>query len=114
MKKSFTARQVKAIELISMGELTDLQIAERIGVSNKTISAWRRKDGFMEEVIRRARKKLKHDMPEVYRSLSNHSKAGNSRHIKIYLEHLEKLEQIKASQANITFTWLPQTEVEHD
>lgn len=114
MKKSFTSKQAKAIELIATGELTDTEISIQIGVNKNTITRWRRLDGFMEEVIRRARKKLKEDMPEVYRSLSNHSKAGNSRHIRIYLEHLEKLEQIKASRANITFSWLPQTEVEHD
>lgn len=114
MKKSFTAKQAKAIDLIATGEITDHNIAQELSVQPATISRWRRLDGFMEEVIRRARKKLKHDMPEVYKALSKRSKAGESRHIKIYLEHIEKLEQIKASQANITFTWLPEREVEHD
>lgn len=113
-KKNWSAKQIKAIELLAIAEQNHDDICISVGINKTTLTRWKRKPGFMEEVLRRARKKLKEDVPEVYRALSNHSKAGNSKHINIYLNHLEKLEQIRASRANLTFTWLPITEVEHD
>lgn len=102
----FTARQRKGIELMALGTMTQVAIAQELGVAEATVSKWKRKKkGFMDAVLIRARELLKQNIPEVYKALADKSKEGKDRHIKILLDHLEKLEEVKASRANITFTW---------
>lgn len=105
----FTVKQKKGLELLAVGQMSQEEIAQEIGVNPSTISKWKKDQKFMEAVLERARVLLKQSMPEVYRSLKNGAKSGNDRHIKIYLDHLEKLEEIRAGKASITFTWNPPT-----
>lgn len=108
-KPKWTPKKAKCIELLAVGQMTQAQIADQLRVNAKTICKWKSLPGFMDEVISRAQQLLKQDVPEVYSALSNHSKGGNDRHIKIFLEHIEKLETIRAGRASITFTWEPPT-----
>lgn len=113
MKKSnhvafeWSTNQEKAIELLARGGQTYEAIAEQCNVSPHAIYHWRQDPGFMEEVIRRARKNLKAELPDIYLSLSQAAKRGDSRHIKLVLDHIEKLEEMKARYAEnaISFTW---------
>lgn len=98
-------KQLIAVELMAKAELTQQQIAEQIQVNTGTICKWKKLPHFMEAIVKRSREILKDSIPEVYKALTDHSKAGNDRHIKIFLDHLEKLEQIKATQGSVTFTW---------
>lgn len=105
----WSVKQTKAIEHMALGNRTQQEIAEEIGIKPQTLSSWKKLPGFMDAVLTRAKELLRTSIPEVYHSLSMRSKAGSDRHIKIFLDHLEKLEEVKASRANITFTWLPPT-----
>lgn len=106
----FSGKQAKCIEYLAVGEMAQVDIAKEIKVNPSTISKWKKDQAFMEAVLERSRVLLKESLPQVYRSLGTHAKAGNDRHIKIYLDHLEKLEDIRAGKASITFTWLPPTD----
>lgn len=110
-RKPFSVKQLKAIELIGMGMYTTAEISKLVGTADNTIRKWKLLEGFMEEVLESAKKHLKSQVPEVYEALSKKSKKGHDRHIKIFLDHLEKLEGIRASRANITFTWEAPTQV---
>lgn len=112
LKKGYTAKQTKGLELLAIGQKNHGEIAKEIGVSPSTISKWKKDPQFIEDVIIRAREILKQSMPDVYAILAKHAKSGNDKHIKIYLDHLEKLESIRAGQASITFTWNPTTHTE--
>lgn len=114
LKSGFSAKQLKCIEYMALGKMKQEDIAQEIGVNKSTISKWKKDQNFMEAILVRSRQILKNAMPEVYRSLTNGAKSGNDRHIKIFLDHIEKLEQIRAGQASVTFTWNPTTHTESD
>ena len=100
-------KRIQAIELLAIGGKTQVEIAEIIGTTPQTISGWKRSKEFMELVVKRSRELLKENLPDVYKSLTDKSKQGNDRHIKIYLDHIEKLEEVKSKETKITFTWQP-------
>lgn len=104
-ESKLTHKQLKTIELLATGSKTCKEIAELVGIHPNTITKWRRIPEFAEAVVCRSRELLKESLPEVYSALTNKSKKGNDRHIKIFLEHLEKLEEARSTQASITFTW---------
>jgi len=105
--KVLTSKMHKAIELLAKGEYKQCDIATEIGVAPNTLSKWKKDRLFAETVVSRSRALLKESLPEVYSALTKKSKLGKDRHIKIFLDHLERLEEVKASQHNITFTWMP-------
>jgi hypothetical protein len=105
-----TVKQLKTIELLAIGEMTNVQIAAAVPVNVNTISKWKREPAFMEAVVLRSRELLKENLPEIYLSLTKKSKQGNDRHIKIFLDHIEKLEAAKSTQTSITFTWKTRSE----
>jgi hypothetical protein len=100
-----TAKQALAIELLAKGEMSREEIAEAVGVHYKTLSKWARDGEFMDAVIRASRKRLKTFLPEVYKSLASNAAIGSHHHIKILLDHLEKLEDQRASIASISFSF---------
>jgi transposase-like protein len=102
---NFSYKQLKAIELLARGDLNIGEVVEEVGINPSTMTRWRTKPEFMHAIMMRARQMMKEDLPEVYRSLSDRSKMGNAQHIKIMLDHIEKLEETKANQTSITFTW---------
>lgn len=105
MAKRFTGKKKKCIDLLATGEMTQLEIAEQLHVHNATISRWKQDDSFMAAVVRKTQKLLKNEMPDVLKALKEKAKQGSSNHIRMYLEHLEKLEAIRANKQSVTFTW---------
>ena len=112
LKSGFTTNMIKGIELMALGQTTQEQIAKEIGVNPSTICKWKKDPAFLEAVIVRSREILRQQMPDVYASLAKGAKKGEAAHIRMYLEHIERLEQIRAGQASITFTWNPTTHTE--
>jgi len=106
-KGQWSTEQEIAINLLAEGGHSYEEIAEQSKVSPHTIYNWRKNPDFMDEVIRKARRLLKDNLPDIYESLVHQAKDGDPRHIKIILEHLEKLEEMKAKHAenSLTFTW---------
>ena len=107
-------KKAKCIELLALGVLKQTEIAKELGVADSTICRWKKDPEFMEHVISRARCVLKESLPEVYKALRAGSKSGNDRHIKLLLDHLEKLEETKAGISTVSFTWKGPTITEHD
>lgn len=108
-KDQWSTEQEIAIELLAEGGHPYEEIADKCKKSSHTIYNWRKDPLFMDEVIRRARILLKHQLPDIYKSLSSGAKDGNPKQIEIVLKHLEKLEEMKTKYAenSITFTWEP-------
>ncbi len=104
-KKSFSGKKLKVIELLALGEMTQAAISKEVGCQPACITKYKKDPKFMEAVVNRSRQLLKDNLPEIYKALTDKSKEGKDRHIKIFLEHLEKLEEAKAGQSTITFTW---------
>lgn len=98
-------KQLKCIELLAKGEMTQKDIAAELKLNPSTISKWKLDHKFMEAVVDRAKELLKESVPQVYKALTDKSKAGHDRHIKILLDHMEKLEEVRAQRGSITFTW---------
>lgn len=105
--RDFTPEQEKAIELLARGGLRLKDIAEEVGCSEKTLYTWRKLPEFMEQVVVRSREIIKEELPDIYQTLTDKCKDGSHHHIKILLDHLADLEQMraKANQGQITFTW---------
>ena len=105
--EQFSPKQLKAIELMALGNLTLDAVAKQVEVSCQTIYTWRKQQPFIEAVIQRSRELVRAELPEVYQSLMTTAKSGSTQAIKLVLEHLEKLEELKASvaESTITFTW---------
>lgn len=103
------SKKVRAIELMAIGGIKLKNIARSVNVAPQTISAWRRDPEFMERVVNRSRELLKENLPDVYKSLTQKSKEGNDKHIKIFLDHIEKLEEARSRQTKIVFNWKSST-----
>lgn len=104
----FTVRQLKAIEVLARGGNKQLKdIAVEVGISERQLLNWRSDPNFMSAVVSRSRDIIKEELPDVYCVLTHQAKGGNPAHIKILLDHLENLEEMKAkaSEGQITFTW---------
>lgn len=116
--KPWSRKQLKAIELIA--QATDMScddMAREVGISSRTLRTWKLNPDFINAIISRSRELVREALPEIYKSLSNNAKKGEPQHIKIVLDHLEKLEQMreKANEGSITFTWrMPTTEGEDE
>lgn len=104
-KDELKPKQLKAIELLAIGDMTQVEISSELRINPVTLTRWRRKPLFMHAVVARSRQLLKQSLPEVYSKLADKSKDGSHRHIKILLDHMEKLEEVKAGETSLTFTW---------
>lgn len=102
---NFSGKRARAIELLAQGEMTQVAIAKELKISPQSITKYKKNPEFMAAVVERSRQLLREQLPEVYGALRQKSKKGSDRHIKIYLDHLEKLEEARASQVRISFTW---------
>lgn len=105
MSNQFSGKQLKCIELMALGTMTQIDIARDCRCNTNTITKWKRNPEFMALVVDRARALLKESVPDIYKALSDKSKTGSDKHIKIFLDHLEKLEEAKAGVSAISFTW---------
>jgi DNA-binding XRE family transcriptional regulator len=105
--KNFNPLKIQAIELFAIGGLQQREIAKEIGVSETTISSWKKDPNFIDDIIKRSRELLKQSLPHVYNRLSFVANQGDVKAIKLVIEHLERLEELrtKAAENQITFTW---------
>jgi len=104
--KDFTDKQLMAIDLLSQGVMQK-DIQEQLDVSHNTLWKWKKNPQFMDAVVESARIRLKDALPNIYSVLASKAIEGNHQHIKILLDHLEKLEEerTKYAETAITFTW---------
>ncbi len=82
----FTEQQIQAIELLSLpgkGGLTFEQIAEKVGISVRTLHRWRDKRNFQKAVTLRAIQNIHHELPEVFTAHIKSCKRGNVRAIEL-------------------------------
>jgi len=103
---TFNEKQLTAIELLSQGVMHK-DIQAQIDISHNTLWKWKKKPEFMNAVVTAARERIKDELPSVYKALANKAKTGSHPHIKILLDHLERLEEERTKYAStaITFTW---------
>ena len=101
------ARQVKAIELLATGTHTLTDVSKMCPVNKDTLWKWRKNPQFRDAIIVRARELLRDELPDVYKALVKKAKGGNVQHIKVLLEHLERLESNGggAMEGQISFAW---------
>ena len=104
--KDFTDKQLMTIEMLAQGK-QQIEIQAELDVSHTAIWTWKKNPQFMDAIIEAARDNLKGQLPDIYSKLTAEALTGNHRHIKILLDHLEKLEEerTKYSSGSITFTW---------
>ncbi|SFF98967.1 Helix-turn-helix of insertion element transposase [Halobacillus alkaliphilus] len=78
-----------AIEFMSLsdnGGYTQKELAEKLGVSRKTITRWKKDEHFQEEVRKRAVEKAGEHLPEVLDVLMQNIRAGKDKSIENYLK----------------------------
>lgn len=105
--KKWSPAQLAAIELFAAGAHKCQEVAKEVGVNPTTISNWRKNYQFIDAILVRAREMLRERLPDLYNSGVNEACKGSSAHLKIILDHIEKLENIRSEVADhmITFKW---------
>ena len=105
---NFSTQQLEAIESLAAGKSCG-EAAEQAQVTPTTVSRWRRDREFNEEVSRRAKEILRDRLPKLYDIAADKAEEGSPAHLKIILDHLDKLEEIanRNQDYNISFTWMP-------
>lgn len=100
-------RRKKAIELIAQGAIPKKDIAKQCSVTPNTLARWQQEPSFREQVIERTYELVYQDLPEIYTALIAKCKTGSAPHIKILLDHLEKVREMDKNSmvGNITFSW---------
>jgi len=61
-------------------------LAKELGVSDKTLTRWKKLPGFMDEVRAIARLYLKDDLAEIYGAISREAQKGNYQMARLALE----------------------------
>ena len=102
----FNPKRLKAIELLAIGTIANQDIASELRINPQTLCKWKKDPEFMHAVVLRSRQLLKEDLPAIYKKLGEQGKIGSHQHIKILIDHLEKLEEAKSSQTSLSFTWI--------
>lgn len=100
-------QQLQAVTLLSlpkMGGLTYEQIADKVGVTDRTIRNWRNNDKFNEELKRQIVRNTIDDLPEIMDSLKDHIvKQGNAAMLRTLLQaHSMLTEKVEVSSDNKT------------
>ncbi len=102
----FNARQIKAIEIMAAGgDVGD--VARALKVNQNTVHVWKKRVGFVDAVITRAREMIREHLPEMYQAAIRQAASGSHKYFKTLIEHLDRLEEMKShtSDSSITFTW---------
>ena len=103
-------QRLKSIELFATAELSHRAIAKRLRVARSTIETWKKDPEYNQAILDRSVELLHESLPEIYKALAGRSKQGSERHIKILLEHMERLEDSKSRRTSLTFTWKEPTD----
>lgn len=104
---NWTVGQLKLIEWLATPKLdrkpkTQKQLAVEIGTDESTLSDWKKKSGFMDEVRVIAREYLKDELPEIYGALITKAKSGDVPAIKLAMEMTKEFVPSQKIDANIT------------
>jgi len=104
---SFPPRKQKAIEMLALGTHTYTEIAAECNITQKTLRRWRADKDFAEATLERSRQIMKDKLPSIYNVLTENAQTGSYQHIKLVLEHLQRLEELKhvAEEGSVSFTW---------
>lgn len=82
MASKLSEQQIAAIEYLAIpkrGNLTYAEIAEKVGISERTLNRWRNDDVFHNELNRRIVRSLSDRLPEMMSSIPDHViKDGNA------------------------------------
>jgi hypothetical protein len=86
---------------------THAEIAEEIGVTERTLYRWKDLPGLTREVSRLSREMLSDELPEIYGALVRSAKSGSFQHIKLALEvsgeHVDKQEIAGAATIRVVY-----------
>jgi len=88
-RRKFGDKQILAIEILSQpkrGGLLYSQVADAVGVDEKTLFRWRQNPEFVEAITRKAIMNLHADLPEVFSATLNRAKAGEVRSVDLLLK----------------------------
>jgi len=89
----YSPQQLSAIELFCTNPtITQIQIADTVGVDKRTVNAWFANQNFVEAVYERYMEMSGIHLPEVIQSMIEEAKAGNVQAGRLVLEHFGKLE----------------------
>jgi transcriptional regulator with XRE-family HTH domain len=75
MAKKLSELQIAAIEFLSVpkrGGLTYEQVAEKVGITDRTLRDWRKDDAFNEELKRQVVRNTLDRLPEIMASTADH------------------------------------------
>lgn len=72
---------------------TQGEFAKTIKVTERTLSRWKKLEGFDAEVNRIARHNLKKHVPDVLGALAREAKAGSFQHLQLFLKIAEEYEE---------------------
>lgn len=106
-KRRLNEKQIAAIALLSApkrGGLTYKQIAEEVGVAEKTIHEWRKLDHFNEEIKKQVLRNSVDRLPEIFDSIPDHiTKEGNAAMFRTFLQSLGMLtEKVEVNDGSKT------------
>src|SRR5690554_4793052 len=94
-RRRLNEKQLAAIALLSVpkrGGLTYKQIAEEVGVAEKTLHEWRKLDHFNEEIKKQVLRNSVDRLPEIFDSVPDHiTKEGNAAMFRTFLQSLGML-----------------------
>lgn len=102
-------KKLEAIELLAAG-MSYSEVATTVGITQKTLRLWRKQPEFSELVLEKSRALIKENLPDIYSVLIKEAKKGSHQHLRLILEHIEKLEEMRntAEMGHISFTWKQQ------
>jgi hypothetical protein len=75
MAKKLSELQIAAIEFLALpkrGGLTYEQVAEKVGITDRTLRDWRKDDAFNEELKRQVVRNTLDRLPEIMASTADH------------------------------------------
>jgi hypothetical protein len=100
-------RKLCAVELLAAGRTTYTQVAEQSKITQVTLRRWRKDPIFAQAVLDRSRELMKDSLPSIYNVLTDNALTGSHQHIRLLLEHLQKVDELAktAEQGTISFTW---------
>jgi transcriptional regulator with XRE-family HTH domain len=78
MAKKLSELQIAAIEFLALpkrGGLTYEQVAEKVGITDRTLRDWRKDDAFNEELKRQVVRNTLDRLPEIMASTADHTAA---------------------------------------
>jgi len=89
----FTPRQRRFIEWLATTKYdripsTEKELAQDMGITDRTLRNWKKKPGLQEAVLQRTRELLGDRLPEIYGALGREAEKGSFQHIKLAMEML--------------------------